>query len=276
MSTDAPQRSSRIAILALILAAAGFAMALLFPRDHAPPLPQELAGMLAEHPAPIVLATHHVAYRALRTDEDVAMRPVALLSSWPPSSLVLSYRDEAERFERAGMTRAATQDGWTIWEPATLSTLPLFDLARVETMDARSKATPCPRDDAGFARCGEPDWMRPGPREVEIDGVSATCNWAHPLPGKTLRITYPEMPTRDDQGRTLTLLTGLRDSSVGTRVPVEVRVTWGEVQLHHTHHDRRGWQVLPLQTERETASLRLDITATEPGRRHFCYRFEYR
>lgn len=276
MSTKPPQRSSGAVIIALVLAAAGLVMALVFPRSDAPALPAEVAAAVAEHPAPIVLVTHHVAYRALRTHPDLASRPVALLSSWPPSSLVLSYRDDAVRFADAGMTRVSGQDGWAFWEPATLNALPIFDLARVETLDAQGQATPCPRDDAGFARCGEPDWMRPGPRQVEVDGERVTCNWAHPLPRRTLRIAYPEMPTRDDQGRTLTLLTGLRDSSVGTGVPVEVSVTWGEGQLHHTHRDRRGWQALPLPDDADTAALTLDIFATNPGRRHFCYRFEYR
>lgn len=276
MSTEPPQRSPGTATLALVLAAAGLVMALVFPRSDAPALPAEVAAALAEHPAQIVLVTHHVAYRALRTHPDLATRPVALLSSWPPSSLVLSYLDDAERFVNAGMIRVSAQEGWVVWEPATLNALPIFDLARVETLDARGQVTSCPRDDAGFARCGEPDWMRPGPRQVEVDGERVTCTWAHPLPGSTLRIAYPEMPTRDDQGRTLTLLTGLRDSSVGTRVPVEVNVTWGEAQLRHTHRDRRGWQALPLPADSEAAALTLEIFATNPGRRHFCYRFEYR
>ncbi|TXD38618.1 hypothetical protein FRC98_06975 [Lujinxingia vulgaris] len=276
MSTDSPPQASRIARYGLIIAAAALVFALLGSRDDTVALPQEVAQVVAEHPASIVLVTHHVAYRALREHPSFATRPVALLSSWPPSSLVVSYDEAPQRFEDADMKSVITQDDWVVWEPATLTTLPLFDLASVETIDAKNHVAPCPRDDAGFARCGEPDWMRPGLRDVEVDGTHTTCTWAHPLPDKRLRVSYPQVRPRDDKGRTLTLLTGLRDSSVGTGAPVEVSARLGDDVLNHTHRDSRGWQALPLPSANQDLPLTLEISSPNPGRRHFCYRFEYR
>lgn len=118
--------------------------------------------------------------------------------------------------------------------------------------------------------------MRPGLRDVEVSGSPTQCTWAHPLPGRTLRITYPDIRTTDDEGRSLTLLTGLRDNSVGTRVPVDVEVLLGERALAHSHRDRRGWQALALPASEEPRPLTLEIASRDPGRRHFCFRFEYR
>ncbi|WP_146618277.1 hypothetical protein [Lujinxingia litoralis] len=220
--------------------------------------------------------TDHQAFRALRQHPELAHRPVALLSSWPPPSLTLSGANDRTRFERAEMTPLHASNDWILWEPTELLPLPLFGLASVHTLAADGQKETCPRDDAGFALCGDARWMRPGPMEVEVGGRSSECIWAHPLPGRTLRITYPQVQARDERGRMLTLLTGLRDSSVGGGVPVDVSVQIGDQTLTHTHRDKRGWQALELPGVEAPSELTLEISSDNPGRRHFCYQFEYR
>jgi len=157
---------------------------------------------------------------------------------------------------------------WEVARPAAdeLTIAPSIHRARVSVINGRPRE--CRRSEDRYV-CGEHSWEWVGPTTARVAGQEVTCTWAHPIDGKTLRVTYPSV-----LGGPFELQFALRDRAVGGGPPVDVEVDWAGQTHRHRHADRRGFSSLRLPKSDELTSLEVRVSAPRVGRRHFCYRIE--
>lgn len=161
--------------------------------------------------------------------------------------------------------------------PLTLAEPEAFALsrARVATIDARGHRRPCPKQGRRF-QCAKPGWSHVGWHDdVRVQGSPSRCIWAHPLDGRTISVTFPDvtLPAQTP----VALATALDDRAVSGRggaVSVEVRA--GAHSWSTRHPDQRGWRTLRLDGLQASYEGPVDvrISARRTGRRHFCFRWE--
>ena len=241
-----------------------------------PPISEKMVAGINTTETPVIFALDPVSLAALEKRRHDLQPSILPLTTWPPEGPVLAFDASQPRLVAASMERRLDKGIWTLWIPRGFAPLPFFGLATVELEGADGKIEICTPDVQGGHQCGDAGWTRMRRRDVTIDGESQTCIWAHPIAEKTLRFRFPDVTHHGRNGDELWIDTALRDSSVGTRANVDMTIRLGEDSVTHRHRDRRGWQHVKVPRSLESQELVIEISADEPGRRHFCYRFDFR
>ncbi len=246
--------------------------------ESVPPVPERLVAELTGMDGVVVLADSPVALAALEEvqESDEIGRSVIPLASWPPHAPLVGHDVDHRAMEAQGMELRVDEEPWSLWWPRNYAPLPFLGRATVEVVDDEGVARECPRDADGGFRCGDAGWMRMRNRTVTIDRVRETCIWAHPIQGRTVRFRFPDAIARDGQERALFLETALRDAAVGGGGAVDFRVRFGEEDRTHRHRDRRGGQSMEVPFAEGPEELIVEVSAERAGRRHTCFRFEFR
>ena len=225
--------------------------------------------------SPVILADDPVSLAALEARQSELRAAVRPVSSWPAQAPLFTFGPVPAIYTDYFET-TYDESVWTLWHPLDMEPLPVFDTASVELIDAQGDSQMCPRDADGAHQCGDASWTRIQRRTLTIGGERERCIWAHPIQDKTLRIRFSDVPAVDATGKRLRLETGLSDSAVGTGVPVDFRVRVDTRSVSHRHADRRGWQSVLLPTLTEPSDLVIDVSSSDVGRRHICFRFDLR
>lgn len=245
---------------------------------HSPfPAPsQKLLTDLAVMETPFIFAYDPVALATLEEHRHDIKPKVFPLRNWPPEGPVLVSGSPRRGLIDANLERHHDEGSWSVWLPGDFVPLPFFGLASVEIQGPNGRTLPCPRDLQGAHRCGDSGWTHMRMRPTTVDGERETCIWAHPLEDMILRFRFPNVSGIGPDGQRLWLESGLRDVSVGTGAPVDFRIRLGDEVITHRHRDQRGWQAVELPGVETPSELIVEISADRPGRRHLCYRFDFR
>lgn len=147
--------------------------------------------------------------------------------------------------------------------------------ASVEVIDARGHTKPCPRTGPERFQCDTPEWAHVGPTTKTIGGRRVACIWAHPLEGRTIRMTFPRVTSPGDDKKPRAVAFALVDAAVGTGHPIAITARLGDTPVkRHTHPDARGWRRVTLPTIKGAAPLVIEIQGKNTGRRHLCMRLQ--
>lgn len=93
--------------------------------------------------------------------------------------------------------------------------------ARTELVPRDGPPTPCGSFSGSRFRCGPDGWMQVGRAVARVGGRTTSCLWAHPQEGRSLRITFPDVPLGATLRGTAALIDG---TGAGDDVNIEVRV----------------------------------------------------
>lgn len=276
-----PEEQRASSILALFILLSIVSLSFFYLDRHSPysPVSKRLLAAAMSADGSLLFAEDHLAMAAIEDLGEDFSKEVRGLPGWPPPGPTLSFDASTRQMTAAGMELLFEEGPFSLWLPRQDLRLPHFALARVDRIGPEGEST-CRRKSRGSFQCGDAPWTRIGKRTLTIQGRNEECIWAHPLRDETLRITYPNVRSRyrvhSEEVDILVLRTALRDSAVGTGVPVEITVQYGEETRHFRHPDLRGWQEFVIPDAEEELDLELSISAREIGRRHLCYRFEMR
>jgi hypothetical protein len=110
----------------------------------------------------------------------------------------------------------------------------------------RSGATErCRALGGGRFSCGSEPWMHPGRVAARVSGALAPCIWAHPVEGKALRLTFPDVVLGAMVGGRMALVDG-----TGAGTDVEVTFTRDGEQLGRATLPGKpaGWKEILVRT----------------------------
>ena len=221
----------------------------------------------------VVFAADPVSLSVLEDRQSDLEAAVYPLTSWPQEGLLLSFGSRHQFYAADELELKASESVWSLWTPSQMEGLPFFGVATVELEGADGESRTCRRDFRGAHQCGDAGWSRMRQRELTIDGEQQRCIWAHPIDGHILRFRFPDIAPRGPEDKQLRLESALTDRSVGGGVPVDFVIRHGEASSSHRHSDRRGWQSTLVETSDATDELLVEVSASEVGRRHICFRF---
>ncbi len=146
--------------------------------------------------------------------------------------------------------------GSTLWRAALE-----LGRARVSAMKR-----PCNQRKDGGWRCGHlPDWMYVAATDLQRDGTSRNCLWAHPpAGGQPLKIRFDSIPSGE-----LTFGHGLSEkaSNSHNREPVRVQITWAGGSAVSEVGNQTAWR---RSKHRVKGFLELEVSAKRDGQRHHC------
>jgi hypothetical protein len=239
-------------------------------------LSARMVAQLSKLDGSVVLADGPIALSALEMHRHELTAVPTPLSSWPPHGPLLVYDGNHRMLQYYSMELRVDEGEWTLWWPRNYLPLPYFGAAVVELVDREGMVRLCPRDAEGGHRCGDASWMRMRQRTVTVDRERETCIWAHPIEAQVLRYRFPEVVSTSGDGRVLWMETALRDAAVGGGGGVDFRVTLDGESVTHRHQDRRGWQRVQVPSSNRPGELTVEVLASRTGRRHTCFRFEFR
>lgn len=238
------------------------------------PPSDELIDAVNDTSAPVVFAQDPVALSVLedrQADIDPAVYP---LTSWPAQGPMLAFGSRNTARDASELELLTTESVWSLWSPEEIKALPFFGLATVEVEGPDGEVRSCQRAAKGGHQCGDAGWNRIRQRELTIDGETETCIWAHPIGDHRLRYRFPEITSVGPDGQRLRLESALTDRSVGGGGAVDFEIHHGNATTSHRHRDRRGWQHTILEAVDEPRELIVEVSASEVGRRHICFRFD--
>ena len=267
---------STIFVLAGLLLAAIVSIAFFNLDSHPafPPPTDELIDGLNAVDSPIVFASDSVSLGVLEARQDDLEPTIRPTTSWPPVGPVLIFGAIPSELSSEDFEQLYQESVWSVWIPTKPSPIPIFEMATVEVVDREGQSRVCPRDAEGAHQCGDAGWTRVRPRQTTVDAQRVECIWSHPLEGKTLRIRFPGVTTVGPDGERLRLKTGLRDQAVGDGGSVDFEAQIAGHTNSHRHTDRRGWQSTTLPGVTDPHELVVEVSASDVGRRHVCFRFD--
>lgn len=161
----------------------------------------------------------------------------------------------------------------------TTSTARLSDLMTSATARYRTEQAlrPCSAWRFGRLMCGPNEWNYVGVSEVPVANKPELCIWAHPLSGHDLEITFDNVVL----GGGLRGRYAMADSAVAdpNASPVTFRLLVdGTERVKRVVANRPGWNHFGLSPAdlgadepRRPHTLTFVVSATNDGRRHFCF-----
>lgn len=151
---------------------------------------------------------------------------------------------------------------------------PTLATATVEVIDTKGHASPCARAAGMRYQCDTFEWAYVGPTTKNIGGRRTPCIWAHPLEGRTIRMTFPNVTSPGVNKKPRAVAFALVDEAVGTGHAIPITARLGDTPVkRHNHPDARGWRIVTLPTIQGAAPLVIEIQGKHTGRRHLCMRF---
>lgn len=136
---------------------------------------------------------------------------------------------------------------------------------------------PCVKKKGARYECPHRRWMVVQPTQTHLGGVHVPCIWAHPGTGKTIVITYNNLPTNSDR---IAGIMGIADSgfpggkSFGTPVDMVIRAN-GKFIHRLRSYTRKGYIPysfkLPPREHLAPLSVSFEIQTVNDSVRHFCF-----
>ncbi len=240
-----------------------------------PPPSDELIDAVERADSPVIFADDPVSLAVLEGRQSKLSTSTRPLSLWPAQAPLMTFGPVSDNYGDH-YEMYFEESVWKLWRAIDVEPTPIFETVTVEVEDEEGMTRGCRRDADGAHQCGDASWTRIEHRTLTIDGERERCIWAHPIPDKTLRLRFGDVPTIDESKGRLHLLSGLSDSAVGTGQPVDFDIHIGDRSLSHRHSDQRGWQSVILPTVADPSELQVEVSASDVGRRHICFRFDLR
>lgn len=148
---------------------------------------------------------------------------------------------------------------------------PSIDVAKVYLERRPGQLEPCLKAGRSKHQCDSPGWAYVGAKDdMKVHGERVSCTWAHPLKDATTHIRYPKLSASSAKDAKRSARFALDDRAI-TKDGAPIKITWRLGQEHgeHIHPNTRGWSELTLPNT--AGELELSISATDVGRRHFCF-----
>ncbi len=112
---------------------------------------------------------------------------------------------------------------------------------------------------------GRPQWNRVGPARLTVGGSAWPAIWAHPVTGRPLELTLPELMLSD----AITLEAALDDAVARNGAPVELEVRVGERVSRYVRTPNQGVYTVRVPTRAGSHEpVSLVIRTSADGQRH--------
>ncbi|MFH0862979.1 MAG: hypothetical protein V1875_08125 [Candidatus Altiarchaeota archaeon] len=125
-----------------------------------------------------------------------------------------------------------------------------------------------PSPSGDIRRCGPGDWSYVGATAKKMAGTLRKCVWAHPISGKTIRITFEDANVGDSIGGFYGLSDGSELDNPGT---VNFTMSVGGKTVFDGAAAYAGAQEFTVDTEPGRQTVEFKVFTDNDRRRYFCF-----
>lgn len=151
--------------------------------------------------------------------------------------------------------------------------------ARVELVALANKAdvVACPWDTARERHecAGMPEWLHVGVEQLQVDGETVRCAWAHPMTDKLLVIRFARERLQDTLLLSLALSDGAAQNYAAAPVTAVLRIDGSERARLTRPAGARGFASQSVAVPAgHDLDIELTITTSDDAQRHTCFKLE--